>query len=244
MAGCRVFTYHAVEETPRDRHAVTSELLRLHVSLLMRRGWRSVPVEAIDQLVRGLRVGSLERTFLLTFDDGYAGTLLTALPILEAHRCNACVFVTTDHVGGTDVFNGSGVDGRRMLDWSQVRELVRRGVGIGSHGCSHRALSMLSPNEAEREIIASKDRLEAELGRSIDYFAYPFGEVNLGLERIVEKAGYRAAFAGPAGRGSRYCIPRVAVGGRDSRLRFLAKLSSLYLLASRWRRNRHLPGMR
>ncbi len=83
---------------------------------------------------------------------------------------------------------------------------------VESHGISHRPLADLSLDEAAREIVLSKLRLEARLGRPVRSFAYVKGSeahyrpVHLSLLR---QAGYDVAFTSVSG----------ANGGRTDPLR-------------------------
>jgi len=63
-----------------------------------------------------------------------------------------------------------------MMTWEMVRELAACPfVEIGAHTVSHPNLARLSEAEARWEMAESCARLEAETGRSVRHFAYPFG---------------------------------------------------------------------
>lgn len=91
------------------------------------------------------------------------------------------------------------------LDWDQIRALTADGVHIGAHTATHPILSHCSDDRADREILACKERLEAELGRPVTTFAYPNGQSGDFGEReraLLARAGLRAAFSllpGPCG---------------------------------------------
>jgi peptidoglycan/xylan/chitin deacetylase (PgdA/CDA1 family) len=83
-----------------------------------------------------------------------------------------------------------------LLTWDDVRALADAGVEIGSHGCSHTALSALSQDDARDEIVRSKQTIERELKQPCTLFSYPNGtRHDFGPEhqRMVIEAGYRAA---------------------------------------------------
>lgn len=80
------------------------------------------------------------------------------------------------------------------LDWEQVREMRRHGIHIGSHTLTHPVLTQIPLEHAEREITASKLRIEQELGEPVHAFSYPHGDYNRSVRRIVQRAGYRCAF--------------------------------------------------
>src|ERR671929_224904 len=85
---------------------------------------------------------------------------------------------------------------------AQLRELEAEGVRIECHGISHRPVADLALDEAAREIVVSKLRLEEALGRTVQAFAFVKGSeadylpVHLSL---VRQAGYELGFTSVSG---------------------------------------------
>ena len=79
------------------------------------------------------------------------------------------------------------------MSWSQLRELVRTGHEVGSHTLSHAILPLVDDDQLEHEIVASKARLEAELGVVCESFCYPNGDRDARVEDAVRRAGYARA---------------------------------------------------
>ena len=74
--------------------------------------------------------------------------------------------------------SGAGVDLRAelagtMLTWAQVRELAAGGWTIGAHTVTHGNVGLMAPDEAEREIVASRDSLAEASGAPVVDFCYP-----------------------------------------------------------------------
>lgn len=135
-----------------------------------------------------------ERAALITFDDGYRSVRELALPLLQHFGYPAVLFMPTDFVGGTNVFDLESEPEERLCDWDDLRELLRAGVAVQSHGASHRAFSELTPDEREHELERSKTLLEAELGQPVELFAYPYGDDGGIVPEALIRAGYSAAF--------------------------------------------------
>lgn len=90
----------------------------------------------------------------------------------------------------------AGLTQKVFLSWDQVREMRRSGlIDIGSHTLSHPRLTGISLNEARREILLSKQRIEDELGENIDSFCYPDGLFSPEIVNLVKDAGYSSALA-------------------------------------------------
>jgi len=63
--------------------------------------------------------------------------------------------------------------GDLMMNWDQVRSLVKNGQIVGSHTMTHPNMAYVSESEAQHELECSKQRLETELGQTVTHFSYP-----------------------------------------------------------------------
>ncbi|MFC1863537.1 glycosyltransferase [Thermodesulfobacteriota bacterium] len=94
-----------------------------------------------------------------------------------------------------------------LIDWNQVRLLVKSGANVGAHTVNHPCLADLTSIQSKMDIINSKKRIEESIGHSIDIFAYPFGaqdHYNQETTKIVEDAGFRYAFTLGTKNGKRF----------------------------------------
>jgi len=79
------------------------------------------------------------------------------------------------------------------VTWEQIREMSDAGIEIGSHTATHPILPNISLEHVERELVESRRRIAAEIGRPVDLFCYPNGDYNDAVVREVERAGYTCA---------------------------------------------------
>ncbi|MCX5795879.1 MAG: polysaccharide deacetylase family protein [Elusimicrobia bacterium] len=119
------------------------------------------------------------------------------------------------------------------LSREQAREMAASGlIDFGSHGCRHAILTAMPEADARREIVESKQLLEAFCGQPVTSFSYPNGDCNPAVSRLVEAAGYLCAVAGglrlndPEGT-DRFAIQRVALAEGDSEAVMAATLSGI-----------------
>jgi peptidoglycan/xylan/chitin deacetylase (PgdA/CDA1 family) len=86
---------------------------------------------------------------------------------------------------------------RVMLTWDEVREMQAMGMTIGSHTMTHPNLPSAGLGAAREELLASRARLEHEIGAPVTMFSYPNGGAERYLtpavQQIVREAGYAAA---------------------------------------------------
>jgi peptidoglycan/xylan/chitin deacetylase (PgdA/CDA1 family) len=202
----RVLMYHKVNDLPGNRMSMPTGLFDEQMAELQELGYRAVSLE--DVLAHYVDGATLrEGAVLITFDDGYRDNLENAAPVLRKHGYPAVQFVPIGYVGDPlplpheEPLAARGVL-NRTVDWEQLRELEQAGFRIESHGISHRPLADLELDEAAREIVVSKLRLEEKLGRPVRAFSYVKGSeahykpVHLSL---VRQAGYDLAFTSVSG---------------------------------------------
>jgi len=232
MSRFLVLMYHMVsepKEPPDARFACPPALFERHMAYLVRRGFRVVSLEEIyGALTGGLSLP--DRSVAVTFDDGYADNYENAWPVLERLGIPATVFLVTGAVGRSNHWmEGRGFSRRRMLSWSQVREMSDRGVSFGSHTASHPRLTELSPMQVEDELVSSRRALEDGLGKPVLSFAYPYGLVNDEVREAVERAGYGLACSTRSGfnrrETDRFLLRRIEVYGTDRVWRLAQKLT-------------------
>ena len=106
----------------------------------------------------------------------------------------------------------------RAMNWDQVRELSRHGMTIGSHTENHQILSAVDPEQAYREVLRSRERIEAETGCECWCFGYPNGQWKDFRESdqlALRQAGYQCAFTQVPGTLSssspRFTLPRIPI---------------------------------
>jgi peptidoglycan/xylan/chitin deacetylase (PgdA/CDA1 family) len=142
------------------------------------------------------------RLVVITFDDGRTSDYEIALPTLLGCGFCADFFVNTSLIGKPG-----------FLNWRQIEEMHRVGMGIHSHSHDHVVLSQLSRPVLMNQLRRSKQLLEERVGVSIEFLSAPYGVVN---RRVVETAleiGYKAvchSINWPAQPGARL-IPRISV---------------------------------
>jgi peptidoglycan/xylan/chitin deacetylase (PgdA/CDA1 family) len=83
---------------------------------------------------------------------------------------------------------------RMMINWEEAKEMQESGlITFGAHSASHVILDQVSLNEAEMEIISSRDAIQEKLGIRPEIFAYPNGNYNAEIKALVKKNGFKAA---------------------------------------------------
>ncbi|MFH1703374.1 MAG: polysaccharide deacetylase family protein [Nitrospirota bacterium] len=190
--GIPILVYHSIDNSDSNI-SISPEIFAKQMGFLKAEGFRVI---SLSQFMSVVHTGTPVRgkTVVLTFDDGLKNFYTAACPILKQYGFSATIFVPTDFIGKESWWYADyGLKPLPMLDWQEIRELAKNGMDIQSHGCSHRNLTGLTPSEIEQEVRKSKKILEQGLSKPVDFFCYPFGEVDKNIIEAIQNAGYKGA---------------------------------------------------
>jgi peptidoglycan/xylan/chitin deacetylase (PgdA/CDA1 family) len=190
--GIPILVYHSIDKSASNI-SISPEIFARQMDYLKKEEFQVISLSQLMSVISHKARGS-EKILVLTFDDGLNNFHSAAWPILNQCGFSATIFVPTDFIGEQSWWYADyGLKPLPMLNWQELRELVKNGVDIESHGCSHSKLTYLTHSEIEHEVRKSKDILEQGLGKSVDYFCYPFGEVDQNIIEATRSAGYKGA---------------------------------------------------
>jgi peptidoglycan/xylan/chitin deacetylase (PgdA/CDA1 family) len=97
------------------------------------------------------------------------------------------------------------------LDWEEIRAMDPSLIEIGSHGNSHRILTQLERQQVIEELVISKQVLENQVGGEIASFAYPNGDYDESIKKLVQMCGYHCAVTTRSHDRSDYFIDAFAI---------------------------------
>lgn len=164
---------------------------------------------------------------VVTFDDGTADFVDTALPVLVHHRVPVTLYLATAFVEDARPFPHGGVP----LSWSALADAVATGlVTVGSHTHTHALLDRLPADRAVTELDRSIGLIRDRLGLDPAHFAYP--KALAGTAAVAAQVAGRfrsAALAGtranPYGRTDSMRLARSPIQTSDGMRWFRHKLN-------------------
>jgi peptidoglycan/xylan/chitin deacetylase (PgdA/CDA1 family) len=181
-----ILMYHLINVSPPGTPSMERRLtvhptdFARQMKWLKQHGYRTITQrELFEALFEGRRLGP--KPILITFDDGYRDLYENASPVLARLGMRATAYVVSRRLkNGYPLF----------LTWRLLRQLPSRGIEIGSHTATHVDLTSLSDHEAFRELVESRLAIERRLRHPVQWLAYPFGDYDARIERLVRRAGY------------------------------------------------------
>lgn len=207
-----ILMYHYVGNNPnpldkaRDNLSVSPDKFDEQMGYLSSQGFTPI---TLNTLYSSLREGGglPAKPVILTFDDGYTDFYYNAFPILKKYGFSATVFIPT-----------ALMDQGYYLTWAQIKEMSSSGlVSFESHSVNHSNLVSLSSENLTFQLIESKKVLEAQLGKPVNFIAYPFGFSDERVWQATQKAGYKGAtgtwFGNIQSEGTLYNMARVKIPG-------------------------------
>lgn len=210
-----VLMYHQLGDGPNSLYVRDNEF-KEQMQYLKEHNFRVIPLsEAIRKMQNR---EPLDKTVVITFDDGYETFFSKAWPVLKAHHFPATVFVITE----------LSEDGWYM-SWDQSKELYAGWMEIGSHTKNHHWLANQSKEVYTDEIFGSKKIIEEHLQVPCEVFCYPGGSYNNAVSNTVKEAGYLTAVTTVQGKASinsnQYQMPRIRVPRGMSLKAFASSIS-------------------
>ncbi len=224
-----VLMYHHIStSTPPSTSTSPADFIK-HLDMLKADGFQVWPLERVVQHLKRRRPMP-DKTAVITFDDGYISVYEEALPILKDRQLPFTIFVNADLINANHPL---------YMNWAQLKEAQKTGGLIANHTLSHAYLIRKLDDEnnvdwlarVRHEIDGNQQEIIKNLGSAPKIFAYPYGEYNAEVQKLVQQMGY-VAFGQQSGAANPYsgllALPRYAANGSSANPSSLnAKLSAL-----------------
>ncbi len=185
-----IFAYHMVD--PRFSTAltrVTPRQLEQQIQFVLEHDFDIVTISEY------LRLSRTDKAIAITFDDGYESVFNYAFPLLKKYDVPATLFINPSFVGQFNTWDVNLGQRFRHMDWQQVYELKEAGWEIGSHGMTHRDLSRLSQETAEKELAQSQNMIKRKVGACSTVISYPFGNLSVEVVDAAKRLDFKFGLA-------------------------------------------------
>lgn len=228
-----ILLYHHVSDQTPAVTSVSPAVFRQHLEYLAANHQVLALKTAIEAISQGKPLP--DKSVVITFDDGYDNIFENAHPLLKEFGFPYTVFINPPLIGNASY----------QLNWQQIKLMGKEGATFANHGNTHDHLLGKLQGENDKQwlnrvmenINQAEHTLEQQLGYSLKYFAYPYGEFNVRLKEALRQQEY-VGFAQISGAVASYsdfaALPRYPAAGIYSNINNLkTKLDSLAMPVSK-----------
>lgn len=179
----KILTYHALEKcNSKSKYSILQNDFEMHLKYINENNYNCITVEELYEIIKKRKYENLEKTLLISFDDGAESDFSVACPLLRKYKIRATFFITS-----------AFIEKPGYLSISQIKGLLSQGMSIQSHGKTHSFLDSKKINIYE-ELLQSKIQLQKLIGKKVDFISAPGGRYDKRTINLAKKAGYLAFF--------------------------------------------------
>lgn len=222
--------------TPTGSNNISIQAFEEHLAYLHNNGYTCISLEDAETAYKRNQFD--DKTFCITFDNGFYSQYKYAVPILDKYNWKATFFIPTLVIGERkrkklkETYEFDLLPSDKMMDWKHLEQLIKAHHFVQSHGCFHHRDNLKNMDMIEFEVVESKHVLENVLGYEIEYFAFPFGAYNAAMIENLKQENYQMAFTNYPGiltpSTDIFRIPRISFTDEDTITTFKCKLSTGY----------------
>ena len=212
--------YHRFNESKYPSTNIQMNVFEEQVNIIKKSGYKFLNPNNFHKIYDKEK---LEKTILLSIDDGYESFYQHAWPYLKKNQIPFLIFISTEAVGK-----------KGYMGWKEIKEIEKYDyVTIGNHSHSHDYLVNFSYDEFKKDIEKSIKIFEDNLGYNPKFFSYPFGEWDLKQKKFISK-NFDFGFGQHSGvidlNKDKYELPRFPINekyGDLERFKFIVELLPL-----------------
>ena len=188
-----ILMYHNVDEKP-GFNTVSAENFERQLRFV-KQHWQFTDM---DTYVHECRHNP--RLTTVTFDDAYYCLYTYVKAIVGELDVPVTVFVPVYHVGSDNCWDKEepGYQKIDTLSWGDIEQLAQNPLfTFGSHGMTHVSLQHFTKEDTVKDLRESKEILEEHLQKTVDYYAYPYGQkkdFGHATPELLQEIGFKAAF--------------------------------------------------
>lgn len=178
-ADAHIFVYHRFGDPEHASTNTSLEVLRAEFDYFRNNGYKVIPLSTLAEAFRTKKPID-PKWVVLTIDDSYKSFYDNGLPLFKAYGYPFTLFV---YVEATDRKY------RDFMNWEQIREAARYGE-IGHHSYGHHHMVSLDAEAIRKDTEQGIASFEHHLGYRPKYYAYPYGEYDPKVQRVIASLGF------------------------------------------------------
>jgi peptidoglycan/xylan/chitin deacetylase (PgdA/CDA1 family) len=187
-----ILLYHRFGPTVADGMTIKTSVFEEHLKYLKSNGYHFIPLRQLVDYYQKKGPAPAPKSVVIVEDDAHKSVYSDMLPLAKKYGVPVTVFVYPSAISNA----------KYAMTWDQLKTLKKNGFDIQSHTFWHpnfkKDKRKMSPAEFEKSVTTqlkkSKERLESQLGGTVDMLAWPFGIYDDYLMKRAAEVGYKALF--------------------------------------------------
>ena len=159
-----ILCYHRIDDGRKGDYTVSKATFAAHMKILADSGYHAIlPGQLYDYLVYNKSLP--DKPVMITFDDSRVEHCDVAAPIMEKQGFRGVFFIMTI------TYNK-----KNYMTKDQIAKLEKAGHVIGLHSWDHTMVTKYKDAaDWQKQVVEPKKKLEAIVGKPVEYWAYPNG---------------------------------------------------------------------
>jgi peptidoglycan/xylan/chitin deacetylase (PgdA/CDA1 family) len=175
FADAHIFVLHRIDDF-RHAYTNTSSLeLEKYFKYIKTHGYRAVKLSTLVKIKKEHK--PLDKIVVFTIDDSYKSFYKNGLPLFKKYNIPFTLFVYTK---ATTQKWGD------FMSWKQVKECAKYGE-LGVHSWAHPHLTKLSSEAIRKDTQKAIDVFKKYMGYVPNMYAYPYGEYDNRVKKIISE---------------------------------------------------------
>jgi peptidoglycan/xylan/chitin deacetylase (PgdA/CDA1 family) len=175
FAQAHIFVLHRIND-PRHSYTNTSTAeLEKYLKYIKNNNYKAVKLSTLVKKLKNRE--NIDNYVVFTIDDNYKSFYKNGLPLFKKYHIPFTLFVYTKAT------EGKWGD---FMTWKMVKECAKYGE-LGVHSYAHPHLPKLSDKEIESDTLKAVNLFKKRIGYVPDMYAYPYGEYDERVKKIISK---------------------------------------------------------
>ena len=205
FAEAHLFVLHRIDDNRHPYTNTSSKELIKYFKYIKTHGYKPVRLSTLIKMQKDGK--NIDKIVVFTIDDSFKSFYKNGLPLFKKYKIPFTLFVytkaTTQHWGD-------------FMSWNEVKNCAKYGE-LGVHSWAHPHLAKLSDKEIIKDTKKAIGAFKKHIGSVPDMYAYPYGEYNERVKKIINSFFPIVANQNPGAYGlnsSQNDIDRIALTGK------------------------------
>lgn len=209
FADAHIFVYHRFGDSRYPSTNTSLKELTKEFDYLKKHHYKVIPLDKLVNLIEEKNKIN-DKLVVLTIDDGFKSFYQNGLKIFKKYNYPFALFIATKPIE---------LKYRDFMTWNEINNCSQYGF-IAFHSYSHPHLTHLSNKEIIKDTKKGLEIFEKYLGYKPKYYAYPYGEYDNRVKKIIKSFGFKAILNQNMGAVNRdsdiYNLDRIALVGKSN----------------------------